>query len=165
VGHAAAAAAALETRDVPQIWVRTDVALGRALAHEGAGNDAEARQALQPGIEAIQRVAARIADPGLRSGYLARNAQTLEVAAAARRLGMPLAHAPQRSRPRTFGDLTAREVEVLRLVAAGKANRDIAQALYISEKTVARHLTNLFTKIDARSRTQAAAWAFHHGVA
>jgi DNA-binding NarL/FixJ family response regulator len=110
-------------------------------------------------------VAARIADPGLRSGYLARNSQAVEVLELARRLGMKTANANPRSRPRTFGDLTAREVEVLRLVAAGKTNRDIAQALYISEKTVARHLTNLFTKIDASSRTQAAAWAFHHGVA
>jgi DNA-binding CsgD family transcriptional regulator len=165
VGHAAAAAAALETRDVPQHWVRTAVALGRALAHEAAGNAAEARQALQPGVDAVERVAARIADPGLRSGYLARNSQAVEVLVLARRLGMETTNANLRSRPRTFGDLTAREVEVLRLVAAGKSNRDIAQALYISEKTVARHLTNLFTKIDASSRTQAAAWAFHHGVA
>jgi DNA-binding NarL/FixJ family response regulator len=61
--------------------------------------------------------------------------------------------------------LTRREVEVLRQVAAGLPNRDIADRLYISEKTVARHLTNIFTKLDVESRTQAAAWAFRQGIA
>lgn len=46
------------------------------------------------------------------------------------------------------GPLTGREVEVIRLVAAGKTNRAIAADLSISEKTVARHLTNIFTKLD-----------------
>ena len=54
---------------------------------------------------------------------------------------------------------------MLGLVAAGRTNREISQQLYISEKTVARHLTNIFNKIDAQSRTQAAAWAFRNGLA
>ena len=58
------------------------------------------------------------------------------------------------------GGLTAREVEVLRLVAAGKTNPEIAAMLVLSEKTVARHLSNIFSKIDVRSRTAAAAFAF-----
>ncbi|MDP8932480.1 MAG: helix-turn-helix transcriptional regulator [Actinomycetota bacterium] len=58
--------------------------------------------------------------------------------------------------------LTAREVEVLRLVAAGKTNREIAAALVISEHTVARHLQNIFMKLDVSSRTAAAAFAFEH---
>ena len=61
--------------------------------------------------------------------------------------------------------LTAREVEVLREVAAGRTNRDVARALFISEKTVARHLSNLFVKIGVTSRTEAAAYAFAHGLA
>ena len=56
--------------------------------------------------------------------------------------------------------LTAREVEVLRLVAAGKTNPEIAGMLVLSEKTVARHLSNIFNKIDVTSRTAAAAFAF-----
>ena len=51
------------------------------------------------------------------------------------------------------GGLTAREVEVLQLVAAGKSNPAIATELFLSEKTVARHLNNIFTKIDVTSRT------------
>jgi DNA-binding CsgD family transcriptional regulator len=58
--------------------------------------------------------------------------------------------------------LTAREVEVLRLVAAGRSNPEIAAELVLSEKTVARHLSNIFTKLDVRSRTAAAAFAFEH---
>jgi DNA-binding CsgD family transcriptional regulator len=60
------------------------------------------------------------------------------------------------------GGLTAREVEVLRLVAAGKSNPEIAAELTLSGKTVARHLSNIFGKIDVSSRTAAAAYAFEH---
>jgi DNA-binding CsgD family transcriptional regulator len=60
------------------------------------------------------------------------------------------------------GALTGREVEVLRLVAAGKTNRAIALNLSISEKTVARHLSNIFTKLDLPSRSAATAYAYEH---
>jgi len=63
---------------------------------------------------------------------------------------------------RTSGGLTGREVEVLRLVAAGKTNRAIAASLDISEKTVARHLSNIFTKLDLPSRSAATAYAYEH---
>jgi DNA-binding NarL/FixJ family response regulator len=63
--------------------------------------------------------------------------------------------------PGTHG-LTGRELEVLRLVAAGKSNREIASALVISERTVARHLQNIFAKLRLSSRTAAAAYAFEH---
>ncbi len=58
--------------------------------------------------------------------------------------------------------LTAREAEVLRLVAAGKTNRDIAVELVISEHTVARHLQNMFAKLGVSSRAAATAFAFEH---
>ena len=60
------------------------------------------------------------------------------------------------------GGLTAREAEVLRLVAAGKSNRAIAGELVISEHTVARHLQNIFTKLNISSRSAATAYAFEH---
>lgn len=60
------------------------------------------------------------------------------------------------------GGLSRREVEVLRLVAAGKSNSDIAAELVVADKTVARHLSNIFTKLDVHSRTAAAAFAFEH---
>ncbi len=64
--------------------------------------------------------------------------------------------------PATSGGLTAREVEVLRLVASGRSNPEIAADLVLSEKTVARHLSNIFTKLEVRTRTAAAAYAFEH---
>jgi DNA-binding CsgD family transcriptional regulator len=60
------------------------------------------------------------------------------------------------------GGLSPREVEVLRLVAAGKSNPEIAAELVLSEKTVARHLSNIFTKLGVGSRTSAAAFAYEH---
>jgi DNA-binding NarL/FixJ family response regulator len=54
-------------------------------------------------------------------------------------------------------------VEALRLVATGMTNRVIAQRLGISEKTVARHLSNIFTKLGLSSRAAATAWAYRHG--
>ncbi len=70
-----------------------------------------------------------------------------------------------RGRPALPGGLTGREAEVLALVAAGRSNREIAAALVLSHKTVARHLSNIFAKLDVASRTQAAAYAFEHGLA
>ncbi len=61
--------------------------------------------------------------------------------------------------------LTDREVEVLRLVARGSSNPEIAASLVLSEKTVARHLSNIFTKLGVGSRTAAAAFAFENGLA
>ena len=76
-----------------------------------------------------------------------------------------LARAEQLSRtstPKAAGGLSAREVEVLRLVAAGKTNRVIAADLFISEKTVARHVSNIFTKLGLSSRAAATAYAYEH---
>ncbi|PSK95535.1 regulatory LuxR family protein [Haloactinopolyspora alba] len=60
--------------------------------------------------------------------------------------------------------LTAREVEVLRLVARGESNRAVAAELFISEHTVARHLSNIFSKVGVPSRSAATAFAFGHGL-
>jgi DNA-binding NarL/FixJ family response regulator len=56
-------------------------------------------------------------------------------------------------------NLTSREVEVLRFIAAGKSNREIADDLVISVRTVERHIANLYTKIGARTKAQATAFA------
>ena len=60
------------------------------------------------------------------------------------------------------GGLTARELDVLRLVATGKTNRSIAADLFLSEKTVARHVSNIFTKLGLSSRAAATAYAYEH---
>ncbi|HCT79037.1 MAG TPA: helix-turn-helix transcriptional regulator [Micromonosporaceae bacterium] len=69
----------------------------------------------------------------------------------------------KRSRADT-GGLTPRELEVLRLVSVGKSNQAIAAELFLSEKTVARHMSNIFGKLGVSSRTAAAAYAFDHGL-
>jgi DNA-binding NarL/FixJ family response regulator len=60
--------------------------------------------------------------------------------------------------------LTGREVEVLRLLAAGRTNREIADELGISERTVDRHVSNVFSKLDVQSRSAATAYAYEHGI-
>jgi DNA-binding NarL/FixJ family response regulator len=63
---------------------------------------------------------------------------------------------------RTIHGLTARELQVLRLVAAGKTNKTIARELELSERTVDRHLSNIFGKLDVASRAAATAYAYQH---
>jgi DNA-binding NarL/FixJ family response regulator len=60
--------------------------------------------------------------------------------------------------------LSQREVEVLRLLATGTTNRAIAVTLGVSEKTVARHISNILTKLDLPNRTAAAAYAHQRGL-
>ena len=64
--------------------------------------------------------------------------------------------------PERAGGLSPREVEVLRLVAAGNTNRAIAEGLSISERTVDRHVSNIFTKLDVSTRAAATAFAYEH---
>ncbi len=84
---------------------------------------------------------------------LARAEETFE------RLG---AHKTMQEAP---SGLTGRECEVLALVADGRSNRDIGEELYISDRTVARHLTNIFGKIGVTNRTEATRYAVDHGIA
>ena len=60
------------------------------------------------------------------------------------------------------GGLTMREIEILRLVATGMTNREIAATLVVSDHTVRRHLQNIFAKLGVSSRAAATAFAFQH---
>jgi DNA-binding NarL/FixJ family response regulator len=66
--------------------------------------------------------------------------------------------------PRGRGELTERELEVLRLVAAGETNKTIATRLVLSERTVDRHVSNIFAKLGVSSRAAATAHAYEHGL-
>jgi len=68
------------------------------------------------------------------------------------------------ARPPGASDLTERELEVLRLIALGLSNHEIAERLIISEKTVKTHVSNLLGKLGLEDRTQAAIWALKHGL-
>lgn len=61
--------------------------------------------------------------------------------------------------PLIWQELTPREQEILQLIAGGATNREIAQKLYIAEKTVKNHVTNILSQLNMRDRTQAAVWA------
>ena len=122
------------------------------------------------------------------SGYLLKDRPAAELAAAVRlasagvvqfdpaaaaRLSAALdrsharpAAAPARRRSRPLHDpaLTAREVEVLRLLAAGLNNREIAARLYLSEGTVKNHVSRILDRLGLRDRTQAAIYARDHNV-
>jgi len=109
------------------------------------------------------------------AGYLLKDAEADELAAAIRAARRGEVHldpvvarkltqllvAPEH----TATALTAREREVLVLVADGKSNREIADALVISERTARTHVSNVLTKLGLASRTQAALWAIREGLA
>ena len=67
-------------------------------------------------------------------------------------------------RPEYPSGLTEREVEVLRLIAAGKSNQETADLLFISFNTVARHVSNIFSKTGCSNRAEAASYANQHGL-
>jgi DNA-binding NarL/FixJ family response regulator len=110
------------------------------------------------------------------SGFLLKDADADEVAAAIRAARRGEVHldpaiagrlvralrAP--GTPQPGSELTGRERQVLRLVAAGKANKDIATELYISERTARTHVSSILTKLGMASRTQAALWAVREGL-
>jgi DNA-binding CsgD family transcriptional regulator len=86
--------------------------------------------------------------------------RTFESLGAASELGRLLGQGDQKQ----GSGLTSRELDVLRLVAQGKTNRMIGDELVISEKTVARHLSNIFTKLELPSRAAATAYAYEHSL-
>jgi DNA-binding NarL/FixJ family response regulator len=60
--------------------------------------------------------------------------------------------------------LTPREIDVLRLLAAGKTDREIGDALFVSRRTAATHVARIFAKLGVGSRAAAAVWAVRHGI-
>lgn len=118
--------------------------------------------------------------PAIRAGaagYLLKEAEPSELADAIRKAarGEPILHpsvaerlmrevaaaTPMSHRP----DLTARELEVLRLISAGRSNREIARELDVAEKTVKTHVSNILSKLGLADRTQAAVYAVQQGLA
>ena len=125
---------------LPMELARTRLELARALAEE------------VPEVAVAEARAALVAFERLQAASDADAAMAL-----LRSLGVPT-----RTGLGGAGTLTGREVEVLRLVATGLSNQEIATALVISEHTVRRHLQNIFAKIGVPSRAAATAYAFQH---
>ena len=98
-----------------------------------------------------------VLDPGVQQRLLS---------AAARSAGLPGSPgSAQASGSPGDGDLTPREAEVLRLIAAGASNREIARALFVSEATVKTHVNRIFAKTGSRDRAAAMRYAYAHGYA
>jgi len=141
-GAPAAAAEALRSAcaywrelQAPYELARTRLAIG--LAYRQVGDVEGAQLEFEAAYDAFERLGA--APDATRAAALAK----------------------QRRQP-SATSLTGRELEVLRLVATGATNRAIAGRLAISEKTVARHISNIFTKLDLPSRAAATAYAYEH---
>ena len=83
----------------------------------------------------------------------------------ARKLLQEISRPPQPQKPPTTEPLTEREVSVLKLIAQGLSNQDIADQLVISEATVRTHVSNILSKLHLASRTQAALYALREGLA
>jgi DNA-binding CsgD family transcriptional regulator len=180
---ATAQAAAEELRatatdyDSPALLAASATALGRVLVAEGDG--AAARAMLREAADRWRAldVPYEVGIARLLLGQACRVAGDEDGALVSLRAAESafeqLGAAPDTRRARELqqraaalpAGLTDREGEVLRLVASGRTNREIAEALYLSERTVARHLSNIFTKTGVSTRSAATAYAFEHGLA
>jgi DNA-binding CsgD family transcriptional regulator len=145
--------AAWRELDVPYEAARVRVAMGLAMRQLGD----------EPGAQLEFDAARWVFD---QLGAVPDLAAVAALSAGASVAAGPGAAAPGETAPDTAGPvrLTPREIEVLRLVAVGETNRGIAAELFLSEKTVARHLSNIFGKLGVSSRSAAAAYAYRHGL-
>jgi DNA-binding NarL/FixJ family response regulator len=121
-------------------------------------------------LEGQARALLALSRPGDRQqaaallGEVAATAQELGIHGLGERANDLLKEPASPAAPAWPAGLTGREVEVLRLIAAGHSNRAIAQALFISPNTVLRHVSNIFAKTGVANRAEAAAYATRHGL-
>ncbi|MEA2642482.1 MAG: hypothetical protein QOF51_3876 [Chloroflexota bacterium] len=145
--HLDAAEALTRREELPSELARTlEAQAALALAHGGRSEPGHVRRLLEESRALYQRLGR---EPDAR-----RVSERLGMASSPRAKPAPLP-----------AGLSAREVDVLRLVATGCSNREIAQRLVLSEKTVERHLTRIYGKTSADNRAAAAAFAIRHGLA
>ena len=167
-----------EKHGAPLLRALSSRAMGAALLAEGNARAAlpELRNSWQIWCELeapheaartrvlIARACRELGDAAAADAEMAAAREVFEQLGAAGDLAR-MKRAAGASPPAADGPLSEREVQVLRLVAAGMTNRKIAGNLGISEKTVARHISNIFTKLDLSSRAAATAYAYQNGFA
>jgi DNA-binding CsgD family transcriptional regulator/pimeloyl-ACP methyl ester carboxylesterase len=112
-------------------------------------------------LESCRGLASRLPNARLLTVYADRDAEVEAMDAFLRSCLEPSSAGEAIRAPLSSG-LTPRELEVLRLIAAGRTNREISNDLVLSIRTVARHVTNVYAKIGSRSRAEATAYAYRH---
>jgi non-specific serine/threonine protein kinase len=132
---------------------RIQASLGRSYQRQGRRKQAEESFATARAI--VDELAAVIADDTLLEAFR-RGADTL--------LPRPPAPTPRRIAKDAFDGLTEREREIALSIAQGRSNREIAEALVLSERTVATHVSNILAKLSFTTRAQIAAWASDKGL-
>ena len=132
--------------------------LARWNAERGTRNAEPDARWLEQARDLVQPALATARELGM--AWLAGEAEALQARVVATLQAEPSTLTPDTAFP---DGLTAREVEVLRLLTAGKTNKEIADELVLSDRTVGRHIENIYTKIGARRRADAAAYALRHG--
>jgi DNA-binding CsgD family transcriptional regulator len=160
LGQVAEAEAVLRAAEVaarvqglrPLCW-RMSVAQGQLYRTQGRKEEAE--QAFSAARALIEELAADLPGEQVRERFL-RHARAL--------LPQVRPLTPERAARQAYGGLTAREREVAALIAQGKYNREIADMLVVSERTVEAHVSNIMFKLHCTSRRQIAAWATEKGL-
>jgi DNA-binding CsgD family transcriptional regulator/Flp pilus assembly protein TadD len=140
-------------REPPMVW-RLHADLGHA--YRALRRREEAKQNFSSARMVLQQLAATVPDDALREHFLKQ---------ALARLPAAPASTPRRAAQQEFGGLTERERQVAALVAQGKSNREIAEALSITVRTVEAHITRTLDKLGLKSRAAVAAWMVAKGLA
>ncbi len=136
----------------PWLW-RICIVLGKL--YQNQEHREEAEQAFSTARALIKELAATVPDEQVREQFL-RQATAM--------LPYVRSLTPDRAAKQTFGGLTMREREVAALIAQGKINREIAEDLVVSERTVESHVSNIMFKLGVQSRRQIRAWAVEKGL-
>jgi DNA-binding CsgD family transcriptional regulator len=123
--------------------------------HKGQKNSEQAEKEFASARQLVDYLAATIQDEPLRAGFLHAASATLPKET---KIGRRAAEAEK------YGGLTPREREVARYLSQGKSNREIAEALVLSERTIENHISNILTKLGFTSRAQVAVWAVDKGL-
>ncbi|MDA0264992.1 MAG: AAA family ATPase [Chloroflexi bacterium] len=132
---------------LPWQW-RLDAGLGRV--HQAMGQRAQARAEYDAAREVIERLAEKVPDQAVRTSFLRESAKLAPPATPP---------TPNRAAKAAFGGLTRRERDVARLLTRALTNRQIAEELVVTERTVESHVSNILAKLGLSSRAQAAIWA------
>ncbi len=136
--------------------------------HERIGVARQKGEPVLVGSAELDQIRASLADPALREAWESGRALDPETmlaeALAWEPAGIDGSRPDHRRSPDPELGLTPREIDVLRLIAAGQSNREIAGTLFVSQRTVSGHVTNLLRKLDVPSRTAAAGYAIRNGL-